>query len=358
MNIRKLVKLRDSKVFSASGAVGGEQKETFCGLFSKTSLNRVNDTEKLEEETKKRRVADAKVIQLEEQVKRLSRKVKDAEAAAEKASADTDYYKDLAATFKSDKDKALIKLMNMSEQVEQARQVELPLSVEYDSGKNLLRVGAEEKEAAFEDFIKFIQGLSVVFPDVKVTLKVEAVEKTAKELVSADLVSEFQPNLVGNSEKGGIEDEDPEERSKFGDSKNEVKAAVAALDKFSQTNHVEDLSGIDLAKLPRGLSRLVEQLQRVGYLTEETQEELIRQAGEDLHSVGEDDKVLRSFEDSIQTSRKAVRKKLKKLGLSDSLIAGIPGTPSKWRISDSENRTGFGEDVQILKVGGKYVLYE
>lgn len=355
MNIRKLVKLKDSKVFMTAGAVGSEQKETFRGLFSKTSLNRVTDTEKLEEETKKRRVADAKVIQLEEQVKALTKKVKDAELEVERASADTDYYKDLAATFKSEKDKALIKLMNMSEQVEQARQVELPLSVEYDSGKNLLKVGAEEKEAAFEDFIKFIQGLSVVFPDVKVTLKVEAVEKTAKELVSTDLVEEFQPELeVENLEGEGHED-DP---AKLGDSKDDVKAAIAALDKFVKSNQVEDLTEIDLSKIPKGLANLVEQLQKVGYLTEENQDTLIKEAGEDIRNEGEDDKVLRSFEDSIQTSRKAVRKKLKKLGLSDSLISGVPGTPSKWRISDSENLTGFGKDVQVLRVGGKFVMYE
>lgn len=138
-----------------------------------------------------------------------------------------------------------------------------------------------------------------------------------------------------------------------------VAEAAEALNKFLDDWETEPLNKLDVKGLPEGLSSIVSALQKRGYLEYGEYDKFAQKAKEELEADNQSVPSFALLADSIANSLEAFKAIVKAKGISDSVIGMIPGTPDKFRISDSNKSLhGFSRSALVIPAAGKFIICE
>lgn len=311
---------------------GKEERESLSSLFSHKKLS-------VEKVSQQQRINDCKktIQTLEEQLSKQAGVIKDLRKRVKDGEDKVAEFQDLANTFKNEKEAAESKLLDLSKDLEEARSLETPFTVEYNSSTKLLKLGKEEREdVSYEDFSTLLSTLGVVLPDVKVKLTVEKVESKASEI--KDSVLSLLTKVTDTQAE-------------------EIKKAATAIREYIDTFSEENLKQVKVESLPPNLQHLTKVIQRDGYLDQDTYDEYVPGAKEELSTAGAGSVPFIILKDSMERNMSKFKEKLKSLGVYDSVWKRIPGTPSKARISDTKSLYGF-KSPTVIKEGKVYVIFE
>lgn len=415
MDLKKASRIVDSKHrgVSVSGeSTGGEEVRKFHNFFGGKS--RVSDSQQFKDELAKSR-ADLKKVQdsrdslrrtvatQQKTIKALKRRVKDNEEKIEE-------FQQVAQTFKSEKAERESKLLELQTQLEEARKVDMPLKIEYSTVENKLTLGSEEKEnVSFEEFNALLTTISAIFPDILVKMTVEEIEEEAHKVkdsieeskwdkkslkkflelcdsfcenptqevigqltecankYGSDVLIEkcqgLQPNPENPAEcVQGLKSEvafDCARLQPIADDQTSVQRAANAVEEYLLTFDDTALKQEDEQDLPEGMNKLIDLIIKNGFLTESEYEELAPLVKQELDennakipslALIKDSRIytVEQFEEKIKDSSKEIK----------DAYNSIPGTPSHFRICDSDFRKGFGEGAASIKAGDKYIIFQ
>lgn len=135
-----------------------------------------------------------------------------------------------------------------------------------------------------------------------------------------------------------------------------VEEVGKALNKYLDEWYADDLYNLTEDGIPENLLAIIKELKKDGYLSPSTYDTYAEGAKKELSEAGVKVPSFALLSDSMVSTSAQFKELLKTKGIKDSV--SIPGTPSKYRVSDSKNLHGFSNDAQVLEVQGKFVIYE
>lgn len=327
----------EKKAHIVDSSRGKEEKESLRRLFSSTrslDVRVVSLRKRINDSKRTIQTLHDQINKQSEAINLLTKKVKDEEEKVTE-------FRDLANTFKTEKEAAEAKLIDLSKDIDEVKSVETPLTIEYNSETKQLKLGREEKEdVSFEDFSNLISTLGVVMPDLKVKLTVERIENKAS--VVKDSLSDIKSKIK--------DDEDSVQTT-------EVQKAANAIKEYIDTYSVKALKEVNVSNLPSNLQYLTKEIRDEGFLTSDVYDEYVAGAKEELKQAGVASVPFVLLKDSLERNINKFKEKLKSLGIYDSVWKRIPGTPSKTRISDTKSLYGFNSPT-VIKEGKTYIIFE
>lgn len=373
MDLRKLVGIRERVSDTEQSARKRNEKEALAKAF-KGTISRVGDGNK-------------KLIST------LTRKIKDQQEQAEE-------YKELLASFKDQNEEMASKLVEVSKQFDELKNYYNKFKLEYDSNEGTLKIGNLSQDATFDEFTSVLNVLSVIMPNLLVKLEVENVEEPAEKVKDSihstwtkEAVKDFCESLDSYcAAKKPIDYQEAMElANKYGtvylinkvsalENAEDLASATEEIKGLTELNRVEDaaslssvaellenyineydpsyLSQIDVSSLPENLSKIVSNLKREGFLSEDFYETYAPGAKKELQEAGVSVPSFAMLKDARTMNLTDLKKKLKELGIMDSVWRKIPGVPSKFRVADSAKATAGFDRPQVLKEGKVFIIYQ
>lgn len=413
MDLRKASRIMDSGRVNITDQKTGEEEKRKIHNFFKGN-KRISDSQQIKDELeqaqgsikslKMKLASKGRVIDTQKkQIRTLKRRIKDAEEREAQ-------FQQIAQTFKSEKAENESKLIELQHQLDQARQVEMPLKIEYSTVEQKLQLGSEEKEnVSFEEFTTLLTTISAIFPDIRVKLTVEEIEEEAHKVKDSidqskwdkaslkkflELCDSYCKNPTEESIKAltecastygtetlisqcqglqpAVQDPascilplkaevafDVARLQPIADDQNDVQRVASEIEdylvSFDDTILKQELE----ADIPNGLKQVVDLIVKNGYLTEHEYEELKPQVQQELKEAKasitsfaliKDSRIytLDEFENRIKDSLQEVKDAYNR----------IPGTPTRFRIADTDFRKGFSDEASSIKAGSLYIIYQ
>lgn len=401
MDLTKLSKIMDGK---ASLTINGTRQVGQRNRLADT-FHRANNIDR-DSAVLKQKISDSehRLALYKTQIETLTKRVKFMSKRLKDSIDQGIEYQNMAEQFKTEKDKVEVQLKALAEEVESLRNNPQNLSIEYNTEDGKMKLNGVESDAKYEDFTAIVNVLSLVYPNLQVKLTAEAIESTADKVKdslngtwgqealtqfvncvkeypqapSADLYQQIEklsgvygaPNTNALVKKLADESVDKQtvcnqilqtvsdacSRLKVNDASSAWKNLANNLEEFILTGNLSVLSSINENDFPPAIARIVKTLKRQGYLPDGMYDEEGQEAKKELREAGVQVPSFALLADSILNLDK-FKSKLQELGIMDSVWSKIPGTPTRFRISDSINKAGFTKP-SVLKEGKIYVIYQ